>query len=275
MIKNVHYRSSVISMNSEESKNPEPANPSSILKSSDFMYSLLNNLPVPVFIKNIDLTFAGCNSAFSKLIGYSEPQLLGKRLCDLDASEHAAYHERMDKVLLSGQTPFQNYQAEVIDGSGALKHMMIRKTIYFNNQGKASAIVGVMMDITDHVVYQEVLKNLSLYDELTEVYNRRGFLELGSRTWTMCRRNHWPISVLMIDIDYFKKFNDTYGHQKGDLCLISVAQSIKKCCRRPGDMVCRYGGEEFLVILSDTPVSGAKVVAQYIQQEVYSLKYRK
>lgn len=112
------------------------------------------------------------------------------------------------------------------------------------------------------------LHRLTMTDGLTRVKNRRGFDEVIEREWSGAMRQQEPLSLLMIDIDYFKQFNDTYGHQRGDDCLIAVAAVLQKSIRRATDEVARYGGEEFAVLLPDTDWSGAMVVAETIREQV-------
>ncbi|TGL58754.1 sensor domain-containing diguanylate cyclase [Leptospira sarikeiensis] len=112
------------------------------------------------------------------------------------------------------------------------------------------------------------LFELSLMDPLTGVANRRFFDQELEREWNRSVRTERPLSLLMIDVDFFKAYNDTYGHLKGDHVLSQVAQSLKECLNRSSDMIARYGGEEFSVILPDTPVEGAIVVALNMLQTV-------
>lgn len=98
-------------------------------------------------------------------------------------------------------------------------------------------------------------------DGLTQVANRRRFDEYLSQEWARHRRAQQPISLLICDVDHFKLFNDTYGHQAGDDCLRAVANAMKQCVRRSGDMVARYGGEEFAMVLPETDLQGAVLVA--------------
>lgn len=93
------------------------------------------------------------------------------------------------------------------------------------------------------------LERLSITDALTGIANRRQFHTVLDNEWRRCRREESPISILMIDVDCFKLYNDTYGHQKGDACLAAVAASIRDSLQRAGDFVARYGGEEFVVVL--------------------------
>ena len=118
---------------------------------------------------------------------------------------------------------------------------------------------------------RDQLKLMSSIDALTEVANRRRFDEYLHLEWRRAVRSRYPISLLMIDIDYFKSYNDTYGHQKGDECLKAVAGEIKHHLRRPSDMVARYGGEEFSVILPETPSYSAFSLANRIWSGVGNL----
>ncbi|NLK00123.1 MAG: diguanylate cyclase, partial [Clostridia bacterium] len=118
----------------------------------------------------------------------------------------------------------------------------------------------------------EELEKLSVMDCLTGVYNRRGFGDLLQRYWKICSRERLPLAVIMIDIDNFKVFNDTYGHLAGDQSLRSVAQVIDNMVQRPGDFSARFGGEEFIVMLYNTTEEGAAVVAEKIRSQVEGLR---
>lgn len=117
----------------------------------------------------------------------------------------------------------------------------------------------------------ERLKQLVSLDGLTQVANRRRFDEYLDQEWRRMAREELPISLVLCDIDFFKRFNDTYGHQAGDRCLQQVAQSLMHAARRPADLVARYGGEEFAVILPNTKAHGAVQVAEEMRSQVRSL----
>jgi diguanylate cyclase (GGDEF)-like protein len=120
----------------------------------------------------------------------------------------------------------------------------------------------------------EELEILSMTDGVTGITNRRHFDKHLNDEWRRCQREEKSMSVIMIDIDYFKKYNDTYGHQQGDICLKSVAQSINNpdIANRPGDLVARYGGEEFIVLLIDASQIYANTIANKIQSSIADLK---
>lgn len=112
------------------------------------------------------------------------------------------------------------------------------------------------------------LQRLSALDGLTGIANRRCFDETLLREWRRCSRSSLPLSLLVIDVDLFKQFNDHYGHQIGDECLKSVAHILEETTQRPDDMVSRYGGEEFAVILPETGPEGAVAVAEAMRAGV-------
>ena len=115
------------------------------------------------------------------------------------------------------------------------------------------------------------LERLSAIDGLTGIANRRQFDEALNRLWRRALRESSPISLIMIDIDHFKSYNDTYGHLAGDDCLRVVAQALSQTVKRPFDLVSRYGGEEFAVILPDTNREGAMLMAHEMRRRVEAL----
>lgn len=115
------------------------------------------------------------------------------------------------------------------------------------------------------------LQHLAVMDELTGIANRRFFNLVMAQEWARSAREVIPFSLIMIDIDFFKDYNDHYGHQRGDECLRCVADALTVVARRPGDYVARYGGEEFTVILSHTGVQGAMKVAEALRTGVEGL----
>ncbi len=129
-------------------------------------------------------------------------------------------------------------------------------------------------DIIDTQLLEELneVNNLATIDHLTGLANRRHFDQSLTDEWRRCLRENQPLSLIMTDVDFFKLYNDHYGHQMGDGCLTQVAQAIDHSIRRPADMAARYGGEEFAVILPNTNTEGAFNVAVKIQDTVARLK---
>ena len=117
----------------------------------------------------------------------------------------------------------------------------------------------------------EQLREIAALDSLTQIANRRTFEGFFTREWQRGQRDKQPLSLIICDIDYFKLYNDSFGHQSGDICLQKVARAILNTVMRPADLVARYGGEEFAVILPQTPGQNALQVARTIRHEVKKL----
>ena len=116
------------------------------------------------------------------------------------------------------------------------------------------------------------LEKLINLDGLTQIANRRCFDDRIKFEWERLSREQQPLSLLLFDIDYFKCYNDCYGHQLGDECLKSIAQALEQTLYRPADLVARYGGEEFVAILPNTEINGAIIVAEEMRMAIANLK---
>lgn len=116
------------------------------------------------------------------------------------------------------------------------------------------------------------LSRLATIDGLTQIANRRYFDQYLQQQWQLAQREQTNISLILCDVDCFKNFNDHYGHQAGDDCLIAIAKILTQAVRRPTDLAARYGGEEFALILPNTDLTGSLRVAERIQQLLYALE---
>jgi len=115
------------------------------------------------------------------------------------------------------------------------------------------------------------IERLSMTDQLTEIPNRRSFDSRLTMEWRRAMRERTPISLLMLDVDKFKTYNDIYGHQQGDVILCAVAKSLQRDLKRPGDFAARWGGEEFAALLANTDTPGALEVAERVRANIEGL----
>jgi diguanylate cyclase (GGDEF)-like protein/PAS domain S-box-containing protein len=137
--------------------------------------------------------------------------------------------------------------------------------------GKIDGVVAISRDVTQRKSAEEKLAVLATLDSLTGLANRRRFDERLQEEWARALREGSPLSLLMIDVDHFKKFNDQYGHPAGDACLRSVAKTLRAEARRPADLAARYGGEEFVLLLPNTEAAGCELVGERVREELRRL----
>jgi len=134
--------------------------------------------------------------------------------------------------------------------------------------------VTVLARVRTHLALKlqsDLLRSMAMIDGLTAVANRRNFDNALSSSWRRCLRDGAPLSLVLLDLDCFKQFNDRYGHQAGDSCLVAVAKTLKLALRRPDDLVARYGGEEFACILPNTDAEGAANRGASMREQVKAL----
>ncbi|QAU35198.1 sensor domain-containing diguanylate cyclase [Janthinobacterium sp. 17J80-10] len=160
-----------------------------------------------------------------------------------------------------------DYRAMTKDGH----YVWIRDVVHVvrKENGEVDALIGFMFDISERkqneeklAQLQKELEALSFKDGLTGVANRRMFDAVLQTEWAQARRNQEPLSLIILDVDHFKQYNDCYGHLQGDECLKRVAQTMAASVQRPRDFLARFGGEEFVIVLPETDAGSARKVAE-------------
>jgi diguanylate cyclase (GGDEF)-like protein len=202
---------------------------------------------------------------------------------------HAAMREALANNFPSlisqtlNKAPFPLY-SNADDASRDVRLQQAIQVIPFDVAGLARHCLIQITDVSNMVMREKllreqsaVLKTMSYTDGLTGIANRRHFDERLAEECARSRRSGSVLSLFMIDIDFFKAYNDSYGHLRGDHCLREVAQTLAGVLQRPGDMVARYGGEEFVAILPETDHDGAMRMAEAMRQavEARALEHRK
>lgn len=161
-----------------------------------------------------------------------------------------------------------DYLVKLPDKIELIARLRYHSTAYLYHRQRDEAFAALEESQRQLHEANKALETLSSLDGLTGIANRRQFDKVIVNEWNRAMRNFSPISLLMLDIDFFKLFNDTYGHQKGDACLKEVAEILKANEKRPADLAARYGGEEFAVILPETDSKGALEIATSILEMI-------
>ncbi len=140
-----------------------------------------------------------------------------------------------------------------------------------SKDGLLTDVLAFGNDVSERKRMEDQLLRLSNEDGLTQIANRRCFDQQLQKEWHRALRDHLPLTICMIDIDYFKRYNDTYGHLEGDCCLRQVAVNLQGQVKRPADLVARYGGEEFVALLPNTDNQGGPLMAEHFRQHIENL----
>lgn len=215
---------------------------------------LFEGAPGAIFITDKDKRkIISANPFMNDWLNYRPGELLTLTLGDIRVTEAEQ---------ASGECQYRKRGGNLIDVEE------VRQEISF--QGMIADLI-IAHDISERKKTEEVLYTLSMADGLTGIANRRRFNDFLTQEWRRSIRAASEISLIMCDIDFFKNYNDTYGHQAGDDCLKRVAMAIGQVFHRPGDLAARYGGEEFAVIMSETGLHDALALAQAVRAAVEAL----
>ncbi len=213
--------------------------------------------------------------AMTELLGWEQEELIDQPYSKTVHAEDLPRMQQFMQALRDGVgTSSLAYRGLKRDGSYLWLEATARLLCNPQTQ-EPYGFVHVLRDISDRKAAEEqmqqayeTVEQLALMDGLTGVANRRLLDQTLSREWVSSRRDRTPLSVILIDVDHFKSFNDRYGHLQGDECLRQVAAKMQTMLRRPLDLLARYGGEEFVAVLPNTPTEGAQSLANLLRKAV-------
>ncbi|MDJ0681733.1 MAG: PleD family two-component system response regulator [Xenococcaceae cyanobacterium MO_167.B52] len=196
----------------------------------------------------------------------------------------SALDETLDKVKAFhyGASDYITKPFQIEEVSARIENQLSIRRLQEKLEAKNRELEKINLQLKQEIDYRSAAENqlakinqklqtLATVDSLTQLANRYHFENFLAQEWKRMRREKSPIGIILCDIDYFKLYNDNFGHQAGDVCLQKVAQGISSQIRRPADLVARYGGEEFVVVLPNTDSKGALKVASNISQAIQSL----
>lgn len=248
------------------------------------LQTFINNAPTPISIKDLEGKYLSINSEFAYWMQVSAEDVLGKHDCEIFPAENVknSRDHELQAIFEGISVTFE----DTIPLPDGLHTFIITKFPLMDTRDSPYAIAGIYVDISDRKqaelalaevesslrIANQELQTLVNLDGLTKIANRRCFDERVIYEWQRLYRERQPLSLLMFDVDYFKRYNDFYGHQLGDQALLLIAQAVDQLVCRPADLVARYGGEEFIVILPNTNLEGAIAVAKNLHQAIADLQ---
>ncbi|HHX8452893.1 TPA: sensor domain-containing diguanylate cyclase [Vibrio diabolicus] len=242
------------------------------------LQTILDASPDSIGIFNENMVYQACNKPFVNALGISDvSDLIGKRLQDVIPEEMYARLAASDLDALRQSEPVR-YIDKVVSSDGKSTWFDVVKSPFKDKASGTNGVLIMARDISERYLAEQKLERanlelekLSFMDSLTQVSNRRRFDEQLQVLWYHHAREKLPLTIMLCDIDFFKDYNDCYGHQQGDEALVSVATVFTKVINRSSDCVARYGGEEFGFILPNTTTEGASNVAQRIHEQIRQL----
>jgi diguanylate cyclase (GGDEF)-like protein/PAS domain S-box-containing protein len=231
---------------------------------------------IPWKIDWASATFAHFDPQIEKLLGWTPESWVtvndwASRIHEEDREWVVNYCVSQSKA---GEDHEADYRALTKDG----EYVWIRDVVHVarTSDGEVEALIGFMFDISERkkteqklIEMQKQLEELSFKDGLTSVANRRMFDTIIDIEWENARRNNQPLSLIMLDIDYFKQYNDHYGHIQGDDCLKRVAEVLSGAATRARDFFARFGGEEFILVLPETDAEAAGKIAERCRNLIF------
>lgn len=240
------------------------------------LQAVLRFAPIGIYQVDAGGRFRLANAEMAWMLGYESPQVLIEQMDDIAShmfDEEASAEKFFFELLETEQV--RAFRCRLRRKNGNTFWASSYAKLRFDNEGRPDGFYGFSMDISRTIHIEKNLQKannellrLATLDGLTRIANRRKFDDYLACEWKRALREQKPIALILCDIDYFKPYNDNYGHQAGDETLQKVAKALDGQCRRPADLMARYGGEEFVAVLPDTDLAGALNVAENLRQAV-------
>ncbi|MFQ3199235.1 MAG: diguanylate cyclase (GGDEF)-like protein/PAS domain S-box-containing protein [Paraglaciecola sp.] len=231
-----------------------------------------------IFIVNGQGVIEFINPLAAKFFGAPKESLVGQKFFHF---LHSRYRDQYESVFVkqqgNHQLPVNDGPKEVLidrkDGTWLEADLSVSCLPQLLTGTRSTLMIGVLHNLTKHKAEYSELRRLASTDHLTGLANRYNLQKTLTKRWNEGIASTQPISFVLIDVDYFKNFNDQFGHVNGDKCLQQIARTIKACLPTEDSLAARYGGEEFAVILPRCHTANAEVVARHIQQQINLLDF--
>ncbi|MEG4275952.1 diguanylate cyclase [Microcoleus sp. MON1_C1] len=258
---------------------------SQLQESEERYRSVITSMTEGVVLQLANGQITACNASAERILGLTPEQMMGRTSVDLDwrivREDGQPFPGQQHPAILTLRTGQgrSNVVMGIHKSDKTLTWISINSQPLFHlNQSQPYAVVTTFADITERKRADEMLRHraererlIATTDGLTQVANRRCFDERLQSEWHRLMQTKQQLSLIMLDVDYFKRYNDCYGHQAGDTCLVKVAKAGAAAVKRSTDLFVRYGGEEFAAILPSTDAAGAIAVAESMRQAIRDL----
>ncbi|ABB43924.1 diguanylate cyclase (GGDEF domain) with PAS/PAC sensor [Sulfurimonas denitrificans DSM 1251] len=244
-------------------------------KELEFQSKLLNSVTESIFVHDLDGNFIYLNEASYITRGYTKSEMLGMKVQELDYSDEKNSAEIYEENLANLQEQLSKKEKAVLEVSHRTKDgkiLPIEITCKLIKEKDKSYIISIARDISELKAMNKTLEKMANTDNLTGIYNRRKFEEIIKIEMERSARYNSNLSLIMIDIDHFKRINDTYGHDEGDNVIRKTVEIVSKNIRHL-DVFVRWGGEEFIVLCPQTESKNASILAEKLRVAIESVNY--
>jgi diguanylate cyclase (GGDEF)-like protein/PAS domain S-box-containing protein len=230
--------------------------------------SILENMPDIFYRTDMKGSIVLMSASCQATIGYRPEEMIGRPLSNFYSSPK--HHRTVIRALAKGNGQARQIEVSMRHKDGHQVWISTNAYLRLGSKGQAIGVEGIARDINEHKALEIHLKHLARHDSLTGLLNRRSFLEETAAQIEISRRYQRPLVMMMLDLDWFKQVNDTYGHAVGDLALIHFA-SLCRGVFRKADRIARVGGEEFAVLMPETELKAAQDMLDRLRQQLQSV----
>ncbi len=262
VLENQRYEQHLEERVKEATRDLESAN-RTLLSAQHYLNNLIDSTVDAIITIDSEENLTFANTGAQQMLGFSAEELEGRPVGDfyIGGVEEARYIRRVTGL----KRPLQNYETEFKHKDGLTVPVSMSVSIVPSDGDEENAMLAICKDITDQKRLERELKEMTIRDGLTGLYNLRHFYDRLEGEIERAKRQHHPLSLLLIDIDGFKSYNDAHGHLEGDRVLREVGRVMTECTREHVDLGFRYGGDEFTIILPEAPEDQANQIAQRIR----------
>jgi diguanylate cyclase (GGDEF)-like protein/PAS domain S-box-containing protein len=238
----------------------------------EYSDAIIATVREPLLVLDNKLRIITANRSFYRTFQVNPEETENRLIYDLGNRQWniPGLRELLENILPMNNS-FEDFEVEHDFKSIGRKTMLLNARKIYREMNHTEMILLAIEDITERKMAEEQLKFIASMDGLTGIANRRHFDTTLDLEWRRAMRSFSPVSLIMIDIDVYKNYNDSYGHLAGDSCLQKIAHTIRDSLRRAGNFAARFGGEEFTVILPDTNAKEAYVFAESLREKIENL----